>query len=156
MTDSTFCQLENLVEQALKPVWATRARKQLLRMELLAHIVDVFEEEFAVSRDEQAALNRTITRFGLAETVGSELQSSLSFANRWLHFLFKESSMKSWLWCLAVAAIFVGPGLIMPALGKFNQVGVLPLFPLLVGIAITVFGLVLAGFGLGRRFAHSS
>lgn len=156
MKDSTFSQLEAIVERALKPVWATPARKQMLRMELLAHVMDIFDEEFATLDNEQTALNHTLCRFGLADAIGTELQSSLSFANRWLPFLFKENSMKTWLWWLAVMAIFTGPALIMPALAKYRDAGVLTMLPLLAGIAITVFGLVLAGFGLGRRFAHSS
>lgn len=64
--------------------------------------------------------------------------------------------MKAWLWWLAVMAIFTGPALILPALARFREAGVLPILPLLAGIAVTVFGLLLVGFGIGRRFAHSS
>jgi hypothetical protein len=154
MTDHTFARLENIVERALKPVWASRKCKQMLRMELLAHVMDIFDEEFAALGDEQAALSHTLCRFGLAEAVGSELQAVLGFTDRWFHFS-KETLMSRWLWLLAVVAIFVGPAFIMPAVAKFNQAGVLTIFHLLLGIAITLAGLGLAGYGIKRRIAHS-
>jgi hypothetical protein len=154
MTDHTFAHLEDIVERALKPVWASRKCKQMLRMELLAHVMDIFDDEFATLGDEQAALNQTLCRFGLAEAVGCELQSSLSFVNRWLPFLFKENLMKPWLWWLAVMAIFTGPAFILPALAKYRDEGVLTLHFLSIGILITMAGLGLAGYGIKRWFAH--
>jgi hypothetical protein len=154
MTDHTFAHLEDLVERAIKPVWASRKCKQMLRMELLAHVMDIFDEEFATLCDEQAALNQTLCRFGLADAIGCELQSSLSFVNRWLPFLFKENMMKPWLWWLALMAIFSGPAFILPALAKYRDEGELTLPFLIVGILITLAGLGLAGYGIKRRFAH--
>jgi hypothetical protein len=156
MTDHTFAHLEDLVERAIKPVWASRKCKQMLRMELLAHVLDVFEEELSTHGDEQAALNQTLCRFGIAEAVGSELQSSLEFSDRWFPYLFKENLMRPWLWWLAVMAIFTGPGFILPAMAKYKDTGILMITPLAIGALITLAGLALAGYGIKRRLAHSS
>jgi hypothetical protein len=152
MNDATFAQLEEIVDRALRPVWASRARKQMLRMELLAHVLDVFEEEFARLDDEQAALNETLFRFGIAEAVASELQSSLTFSDRWL---FKENLMSAWLWYFGVLAIFSGPAFILPAMAKYKAGGVLQILPLVIGAAITLAGLAVVGYGIKRKIAHS-
>ncbi len=155
MNDTTFAQLEEIVERALRPVWASRARKQMLRMELLAHVMDVFAAELAKSDDEQVALNQTLFRFGIAEAVGSELQSTLTFPDRWLHFLFKENLMAAWLWWLGTLAIFTGPALILPAMAKYKEGGDLHVLPLIIGASITLAGLAVVGYGIKRRIAHS-
>jgi hypothetical protein len=154
MNDATFAQLEEIVDRALRPVWASRSRKQMLRMELLAHVLDVFEEEFAKLDDEQAALDETHFRFGIAEAVASELQSSLTFTDRWLHFLFEENSMSAWLWYFGVLAIFTGPAFILPAMAKYKAGGVLQILPLVIGAAITLVGLAVVAYGIKRRIAH--
>jgi hypothetical protein len=150
MNDATFAQLEEIVERVLRPVWASRSRKQMLRMELLAHVIGVFEEEFATLDDEQAALNETLFRFGIAEAVASELQSSLTFRDRWLHFLFEENLMSAWWWYSGVLAIFTGPAFILPAMAKYKAGGVLQILPLVIGAAITLAGLAVVGYGIKR------
>jgi hypothetical protein len=154
MNDATFAQLEEIVDRALRPVWASRSRKQMLRMELLAHVLDVFEEEFSRLDDEQAALNETRFRFGIAEAVASELQSSLTFKDRWLHFLFEENLMSAWMWYLGVLAIFTGPAFILPAMAKYKAGGALQILPLVIGAAITLAGLAVVAYGIKRRIAH--
>lgn len=64
--------------------------------------------------------------------------------------------MSRWLWLISVLAIFVGPGLVMPAIAHLNQVGTLPLLPLLIGVLITLTGVGLVGYGLKQRFARLS
>ena len=155
MTDFTFAHLEALVEQVLRPVWATRARKRLLREELLAHVLDVFADELADSGDERLALEKTLKRFGSIAEVGTEFQATFSLSNYLLSLFSRETLMSRWLWFAGVVAIFVGPGLIMPAVAKFNQAGILQVVPLLIGVLILLSGLGTVGYGLKQRISHS-
>ncbi len=156
MTDFTFAQLEAIVEQVLRPVWTTRMRKQMLREELLAHVLDVFADEVANLGNEQQALEKTRKRFGSAAEVGTEFQVTFSMSKYLLSLFSKETLMARWLWFVAVVAIFVGPALIMPAVAKFNQDGILTIVPLLIGIVITLVGLGTVGYGFKQRFARVS
>lgn len=76
MNESTLTQLKVLVERAVRPVRACVARKRKMREELLAHVLDVFEEE-AGRGDEQAALARTQERFGQTAELTEQLQASV-------------------------------------------------------------------------------
>lgn len=155
MNDDTFAQLEDVVNEALRPVWASRSRKQMLRMELLAHVMDVFQAELATCGEERTAVNQTLCRFGLAEAIGCELQESLGFSDRWLCISNKETFMSRWLWVLAIVSIFVGPAFIMPAVALYRDAGVLQLFPLILGAIITLSGFAITGYGIRQRIAHS-
>ena len=64
MDDIILQELKRVVEQAVRPVRATMARKRRMREELLAHLVAIFEEETGKLGDEQAALDQTKRRFG--------------------------------------------------------------------------------------------
>ncbi len=156
MNDFSYHRLESLVDLAVRPVWASPRCKRMMREELLAHLVAVHAEEFEKSGDEQAALEITLGRFGAADELGHELQVSLPVRKRGFHLFEKETLMSRWLWFVAVLAIFVGPGLVMPAIAHLNQAGTLPLLPLAIGILITLAGIGLAGYGLKQRFARIS
>ena len=77
MNESTLTQLKIIVERAVRPVRASTARKRKMREELLAHVVGVFEEEWAKSREERAAVERTALRFGNSTEVTRQLQESV-------------------------------------------------------------------------------
>jgi hypothetical protein len=82
MNESTLTGLKIIVERAVRPVRASRARKRKMREELLAHVVGVFEEENARPGDERAALERTALRFGNPAPVTSQLQESVPVGDR--------------------------------------------------------------------------
>ncbi len=69
-------QLKIIVERAVRPVQASMRRKRHMRQELLAHVIDVFEEE-ARNGDERAALHETSARFGNPAEVTVQLQASV-------------------------------------------------------------------------------
>jgi hypothetical protein len=77
MNESTLTQMMIVVERAVRPVWASSARKRKMREELLAHVVGVFEEESAKLGDERAAVERTALRFGNPAEVMSQLQETV-------------------------------------------------------------------------------
>jgi hypothetical protein len=86
MNDSTLTRLKIIVERAVRPVWASTARKQKMREELLAHVVGVFEEEVAQLGDDRTALERTALRFGNPAEVTSRLQESVPAGDRIARF----------------------------------------------------------------------
>jgi hypothetical protein len=82
MNEFTLTQLKILVEQAVRPVRASFARKRIMREELLIHVSGVFEEEGARLGDDRAALERTALRFGNPADVAGQLQASVPAGDR--------------------------------------------------------------------------
>jgi ATP-dependent Clp protease ATP-binding subunit ClpC len=81
MNDALNTQLKILVERAVRPVRAGLARKKKMREELLAHVSNVFEEEFKLG-DETAALTRTRERFGPPAELTRQLQGTVPVMDR--------------------------------------------------------------------------
>ena len=77
MNDTVLKELKTVVEQAVQPVRATLARKRMIREELLAHLVSVFEEEAERLGDEQAALEHAKRRFGDTGDLTTQLQQAV-------------------------------------------------------------------------------
>jgi hypothetical protein len=77
MSDTTYTELRQLVEQIVQPVRASLSRKRDMQEELLAHVLAVFEEEWDRRGDEQAALQGTVARFGNPTELSDELQESI-------------------------------------------------------------------------------
>ena len=77
MNESTLTQLKIIVERAVRPVRASTSRKGKMREELLAHVVGVFEDEWAKLGDERATVERTALRFGNPDEVTCQLQESV-------------------------------------------------------------------------------
>jgi hypothetical protein len=110
MNESTLTRLKILVERVVRPVRASTARKLKMREELLAHVVDVFEEE-ARRGDEQAALARTQERFGQAAELTVQLQASVppnDRVHRFAEDLVGYGSGESALLLAAQVAALVG------------------------------------------------
>jgi len=78
MSDSTYIELEKLVERIVQPVRASVSRKRNMQEELLAHVIAVFEAEWGRFGDEQSALQRTLLRFGNPEEISDELQGAMN------------------------------------------------------------------------------
>jgi len=78
MNDAALKELKIVVEQAVRPIRATLARKRRMREELLAHLVSIFEEEAERVGDEQTALDQAKRRFGNPRELTGQLQESVS------------------------------------------------------------------------------
>ncbi len=77
MYDVTLKELKSVVEQAVRPVRATMARKRQMREELLAHLTAIFAEEAKTLGDEQAALAQAKRRFGDPRELTTQLQQAV-------------------------------------------------------------------------------
>lgn len=77
MTPETQTALKVIVERAVRPVRATLSRKKKMREELLAHVTEVFNDEFATSDDEALAVAKARERFGDPQEISRQLQESV-------------------------------------------------------------------------------
>lgn len=77
MNDVILRELKGVVEDAIRPVRATMARKRRIREELLAHVVSVFQQECERGGDQRAALAETKQRFGDSKALSLQLQESV-------------------------------------------------------------------------------
>lgn len=77
MDDIILQELKRVVEQAVRPVRATIARKRRMREELLAHLTAIFEEEAGKLGDARAALNQAKRRFGDPRELTGQLQQAV-------------------------------------------------------------------------------
>jgi hypothetical protein len=80
MNDSILKQLKIMVERIVQPIRASTAAKRTIQEELLAHVVEVFEEEVSRLADERAALTRTEQRFGNSSELTGQLQDSITIS----------------------------------------------------------------------------
>ena len=87
MDDVILQELKRTVEQAVRPVRATMARKRRMREELLAHLVAIFEEEAGKLGDEQAALEQAKLRFGDPRELTGQLQQAVPWWDRFRSIL---------------------------------------------------------------------
>ncbi len=77
MNDVTLKELKTVVEQAVRPVRATMARKRKIREELLAHLMSIFEEEQGRLGDERVALDQSRRRFGDPRELVALIQAAI-------------------------------------------------------------------------------
>jgi ATP-dependent Clp protease ATP-binding subunit ClpC len=83
MNEVPLKELKVVVERVVRPVRATMARKRKMREELLAHLMDIFEEEAENLGDEQAALDQAKQRFGAPKELTTQLQQAVPRWDRW-------------------------------------------------------------------------
>src|ERR1700736_6369244 len=100
MSELILTQLKVLIERAVRPVRASTSRKRKMREELLAHVMEVFQEETAKLGDERAALRQTEQRFGTPAELTAQLQESVpaSDTSTWLVELLTFSPGTSTFW----------------------------------------------------------
>ena len=161
MTDDIRSQLEHEVEQIITPLRASPRRKSLMREELLAHLISLYEHESTQSPSTPAALTATLRRFGNADSLTLDLQSSVPALER-IFSWNKELAMKR-LWLnlllLGIAGLAFGLSLVLPALAKLKLDGHLPGPPIafLVLGAVSMFaGAQAFAWGIARRMRRTT
>lgn len=156
MSRSAQNQLEMIVDRVVRPVLAGRARKRLMREELLAHVTAVYEQELASLGDERAAVERTRQRFGVAKDVSFQLQASVPLLeSRFLTFE-RVILMSRWFWLTAVFAVAFGPAILLPAAAALRDQQVLHLVPMILGSLITLAGLGAVCYGVAARLIRTA
>jgi hypothetical protein len=106
----------DLIEQALQPIHATRARKLAMREELAAHLQSAYEEELRSSNDPIAATDAALRRFGNVVDLQMQLQSSVPALERFVvGCLRKESFMSTWPWIACWFAVMIAMMIIAPS-----------------------------------------
>ena len=160
MNDAVLDDLTAHVTQAIGALPASRARRQRMQEELLAHLLDLYDEELERLQDEQAALDRAKQRFGRAGDLRSELVTAVPWVERLILLLWgKVSIMWRWLWVVGVLGVFVGMGFVFPAVAKLrspapimpiDRFGIGVLLPF--GVVVTLLGLSIFGYSLVRVF----
>jgi hypothetical protein len=160
MNDAVLNDLTVHITQAIGSLPASLRRRQQMQEELLAHLLDIYDEELQWLPDERAAAERAKQRFGRPD----ELRSELATAVPWLEWLIllicgKGSIMWRWLWIVGVLAVFFGMGFVLPAVAKLrnpapimldDRFGIGVLLPF--GVVVTLLGLGLFGYSLLRVF----
>ncbi len=150
MNDEILKELKIVVEQAVRPVRATMARKRRMREELLAHLTAIFAEEAEALDDDQAALDQVKRRFGDPRELTSELQESVS---RWARvgstvekYNFQSGqpvlhlAAASVLWaCLMAVAMLLAGVSISVSRGRLSDLGMFAHVSVVAGVAVATF-----------------
>lgn len=76
-------QLKKAIENIVGPIPAEEVHKNKYRLELYAHLHQLYEEERPHHRDETAAFRAALNRLGNPESLRAEFLKSLSSLNRW-------------------------------------------------------------------------
>ncbi len=162
MSDAVPTDLAAYIERAIGAIPASASRKRRMREELLAHLLDIYDEELERLHDERTAAARTKQRFGLPDDLRNELTAAVPWVERLFLLLFgKGNLMARWLWMyfVGVLAVFVGFGFILPAIQQLrdpapimpnNRFGIGVLMPF--GVVLSVVGVLLMGYNLRKGF----
>jgi hypothetical protein len=155
MSDAVLNDLTAHVTRATASVPASAARRRQMQEELLAHLLDLYDEELNRLRDEWAAADRAKERFGRPDQLRSELATAVPWVERLGLLIWgKGSIMRRWLWIVGVLAVFVGVGFVLPAVQQLrNPAPILPNERFGIGVLLP-FGVVVTLLGLGF-FAYS-
>jgi hypothetical protein len=160
MSEAVLNDLTAYVTQSIRSLPASRTRKKQMQEELLAHILDIYDEELHRLQDEQAAAERAKQRFGRTDDLRKELTATVPWVERLILLMCgKGSIMWRWLWIVGLLAVFIGMGFVLPAVQQLrhpapitpnDRFGISVLFPF--GIVVTLLGLVLFGYSLVRVY----
>lgn len=160
MNDTFPNDLTTHIARTLGSLPASFARRQLMQEELLAHLLDLYEEEFDRLPDERVAAERAKQRFGRPEELRNELVTAVPWVERLFFLLWgKGSIMWRWLWIVGVLAMFFGVGFVLPAVARLRdpapimesgRFGIGVLLPF--GVVVTLLGFGLVAYSLLRVY----
>lgn len=109
MNESTQKILKIHIEQAVRPVNASLARKRKMREDLLAHAVKIYSD-LRISTDcPQVALDQTVLALGQSADLSNQLQASVPAIDRLTQFLEGPPDEPAWRGALGfvfVVALF--------------------------------------------------
>lgn len=160
MNDAVRNDLTAHIAQAVGFLPASGARRRQMQEELLAHLLDIYDEELERLQDEWAAAYRAKWRFGQPDDLRNELVTAVPWVERLILLICgKGSIMWRWIWIVGVLGVLVGMGFVLPAVAKLrnpapimreDRFGIGVLLPF--GVVVTLLGLGLFGYGLLRVY----
>src|SRR5579871_6465719 len=107
MNNVVLNELTAHVAQAIGSLPASVGRRQKMQEELLAHLLDIFDEELERLDDERAALDHAKQRFGRPDDLRSELVTAVPSVERLILLVCgKGSAMWRWLWIVGILGMF--------------------------------------------------
>lgn len=164
MNEAVLQDLSAHVAQGIHSLPASGARKQQMQEELLAHLLDIYDEEFERLQDERAALDGAKQRFGRPDELRIELVTAVPTMERLILLMCgKGSIMWRWLWIVGVLAVLIGMGFVLPGVARLrspdpimpdDRFGIGVLLPF--GVVATLLGIALFGYSLVRIFRPRS
>jgi hypothetical protein len=158
-------QLQEHVEETVGRLRAASRTKAIMREELLAYLIDVYDQESHSCESAAAAMEATLCRFGDRREISRELQASVPARERIFSMLFnKELRMWRWLIVSGVLAFLLGTSLVLPALARLKQLAALAgdsspamhIFALTMGMLIAVCGMHALGWGIVRTMRKAA
>jgi hypothetical protein len=160
VNEAVLNDLTAYVTQAIRSLPASGARRQQMQEELLAHLLEIYDEELQRLQDERAALDRAKQRFGRPDNLRNELATAVPWVERLILLICgKGSIMWRWLWIVGVVAVLIGMGFVLPAVAQLrspapimpsDRFGIGVLLPF--GVVVTLLGFGLFGYSLLRVF----
>lgn len=105
MNEAMIKELKVIVERVVRPVNASRWRKNSMRAEMLAHVMEAFEQERDASKDEALALERTKRRFGEPAMITRQLQAAIPKRDGYWRMFESSANETMWQAGLKFAAI---------------------------------------------------
>lgn len=122
-------QFETVVDGLLRPVKAGPRRRRAMREELLAHLREAYEEELTQGRDESAAFDAAVRRFGSRDELQRLFQATVPSFEQWLaqQLTQLEDAMSigprfaGGVLCLVGAVFAFGLAVVMPATAKLAE-----------------------------------
>jgi hypothetical protein len=149
------------VDSTLATVSAYACRKRVMREELLAHLLDAYEDELTCHPAPHAAAEAALCRLGDVHSLAIQLSASVPPAERFISYCLRKEPLmrKVYLRILAaVAVVLIGLAFVFPAVAKWHNEGQFVgqvMLGLCFGSIITLFGLVSLGFGVAQLRARS-
>ena len=159
MNDEISRALRAHAQEAVGPLMARFGRRAAMSEELHAHLCLIYQEEREEGRDERAALEAVLRRFGDVAELQCDLQTVVPWWERSLFavFLKKEQSMAKAFGLCGILGVLVGMAVVMPAMAKLEQVGMADqMLALMAGTIATTISVMAAGFGLWRWRARAA
>jgi hypothetical protein len=161
MSDSTWQALRAHVDHLLTRIPACAKRVEQMREELLAHLLAIYDYEFAQNPDEQRALHVTLQRFGSDSDLNEELASCVPTLERVFFSLLARKEHLMWrvFMIVGVLAAMIGMGFVCPALAQMAQqgdTGALSISLLIFGSAVTLSGVGSFVLGIQKLRARIS
>jgi hypothetical protein len=147
MTDDIESDLAAHVERAVASVAVRPAHRRRMREELLAHLLAVYDEEFARTGDEQVSALAAKQRFGCPESLRGEFEASVPRIERVFVLFLQRKANVMWRWLLLIGlvAFYVGLGVVLPAIARLRTEP----SPIVLSSVLLVLGSVLALAGVG-------